>query len=188
MDRIEQIKKRLSSLGQLMPISSLYYTDDIDFLLTHIDTLKGELETERIRLAACGVAALANTFETVKQRIDKDNPYYSASYGDVCSAVDREIAYRSANEELRRDYETAQTEIKEMNEWVNDLQSKMYVNCVYCGHRYGPKESTPVSMADCLKAHIEKCPKHPMSKLKQQIADLKRELDAADKERGCSND
>jgi hypothetical protein len=53
-----------------------------------------------------------------------------------------------------------------LSKWVSDLQSGMYVNCVYCGHRYGPGETTPVSMADALKAHVEKCPKHPMSALK----------------------
>lgn len=57
-------------------------------------------------------------------------------------------------------------EIARLNAMVNDLQSGMYVNCVYCGHRYGPGETTPVSMADVLKAHIEQCPKHPMSQLK----------------------
>ena len=50
--------------------------------------------------------------------------------------------------------------------WVDDLQSGMYVNCVYCGHRYGPGETTPVSMADALKEHIEQCSEHPMSRLK----------------------
>jgi len=58
-------------------------------------------------------------------------------------------------------------------QWVNDLQSGMYINCVYCGHRYGPEKDTPVSMADVLKEHIEQCPKHPMSKLKQEIVQLK---------------
>lgn len=54
-------------------------------------------------------------------------------------------------------------ELAEARQWVNDLQSGMYVNCVYCGHRYGPGETTPVSMADALKAHIEKCPQHPLA-------------------------
>jgi hypothetical protein len=58
--------------------------------------IEDELEYERIKLAACGVAALANTDETVKQRITTENKYWSASYGDVCSAVDREIKYRKA--------------------------------------------------------------------------------------------
>lgn len=60
-------------------------------------------------------------------------------------------------------------EIERLNEWINDLQSGMYVNCVYCGHRYGPKEDTPVAMADILKEHIEKCPKHPMSEMKNKL-------------------
>jgi DNA-directed RNA polymerase subunit RPC12/RpoP len=51
-----------------------------------------------------------------------------------------------------------------LKQWVQDLQSGMYVNCVYCGHRYGPKDKTPVSMADLLKQHIEVCPEHPLMK------------------------
>lgn len=69
--------------------------------------------------------------------------------------------------------------IVELEAWVNDLQSGMYVNCVYCGHRYGPNETTPVSMADALKEHIEHCPKHPMSALKAERDDLRRQLEQA---------
>ncbi|MHB8272785.1 hypothetical protein [Bradyrhizobium sp.] len=58
-------------------------------------------------------------------------------------------------------------EIHRLEKWIADLQSGMYVNCVYCGHQYGPSKTTPVSMADALKAHIEECPKHPMSELKK---------------------
>jgi hypothetical protein len=59
--------------------------------------------------------------------------------------------------------------LREMKRWVDDLQSGMYVNCVYCGHRYGPGETTPVSMADALKEHVERCPKHPMSLLRRSV-------------------
>jgi len=66
------------------------------------------------------------------------------------------------------------TSLKEENErlvkWVDDLQSGMYINCVYCGHRYGPKDKVPCTMADALKQHIETCPKHPMSALKKSLA------------------
>lgn len=58
-------------------------------------------------------------------------------------------------------------ELKRCEQWVNDLQSGMYINCVYCGHRYGPKEDTPSTMADLLKDHIEQCSKHPLSKEKE---------------------
>lgn len=63
-----------------------------------------------------------------------------------------------------------------MQDWVNDLQSGMYVNCVYCGHRYGPEDQVPTSMADALKEHIEHCPKHPMSALKAENDQLKAAL------------
>lgn len=79
------------------------------------------------------------------------------------------IAMRS--QELR-------VENEQLKQWVNDLQSGMYVNCVYCGHRYGPEDEVPASMADVLKAHIEQCPEHPMAKLKQENEKLKKVLAA----------
>lgn len=56
--------------------------------------LKDEVETERMRLVGCGVAALMNTEESKPNRITRDNPYWSASYQDVCNMVDREIQHR----------------------------------------------------------------------------------------------
>ena len=56
--------------------------------------------------------------------------------------------------------------------WVHDLQAGMYINCVYCGHRYGPDDEVPATMAQALKEHIEQCPKHPMSALKARLAEL----------------
>jgi hypothetical protein len=47
--------------------------------------------------------------------------------------------------------------IAELVAWVNDLQSGMYINCVYCGHRYGPSSDTPVAMADVLKTDENCC-------------------------------
>lgn len=70
----------------------------------------------------------------------------------------------------------ANGEIDRLRRWVDDLQSGMYVNCVYCGHRYGPGETTPVTMADALKAHIEECPRHPMGALRAEIRRLRTDL------------
>ena len=67
--------------------------------------------------------------------------------------------------------------IKDLDKWVSDLQSGMYVNCVYCGHQYGQKEGTPISMADVLKIHIEKCSSHPLSKATVQIKTLTAEVE-----------
>jgi hypothetical protein len=72
----------------------------------------------------------------------------------------------------------------ELRKWIDDLQSGMFVNCVYCGHRYGPNQSTPVSMADVLKAHIEVCAKHPMSKLMTENAALRKQLEEAEAQMG----
>ncbi len=67
---------------------------------------------------------------------------------------------------LLDDRDDQAAEIDRLQQWVNDLQSGMYVNCVYCGHRYGPEDNVPSSMAEALKLHVEQCPKHPMSALK----------------------
>ena len=67
-------------------------------------------------------------------------------------------------------------ENEQLKQWVRDLSSGMYVNCVYCGHRYGPKEDTPTSMADILKEHIQQCPKHPMSDLRNKLEILEQQI------------
>jgi len=75
------------------------------------------------------------------------------------------------NYEIRR----LKDELQVMTDWVKDLQSGQYVNCVYCGHRYGPNDGkTPVAMADVLKEHIEVCPKHPMSALKKKLEEAEK--------------
>lgn len=75
------------------------YTEGYADAEQRVRVLEQELETERMRLAGCGVVAMQNTRESTKERITKDNPYWSASYGDVCSAVDREISLREALEQ-----------------------------------------------------------------------------------------
>ncbi len=64
------------------------------------------------------------------------------------------------------------SEIVQLQNWVNDLQAGMYVNCVYCGHRYGAETEVPASMADVLKEHIEQCPEHPLFEARQEIERL----------------
>lgn len=71
--------------------------------------------------------------------------------------------------------ESLQEKVDRLQAWVSDLQAGMYINCVYCGHRYGPDSEVPASMADVLKEHIEQCPEHPLSAAMAHI----RELEAA---------
>jgi hypothetical protein len=53
----------------------------------------------------------------------------------------------------------------ELKAWIQDLHSGMYINCVYCGHRYGP--NTTEVPADALRRHVAECTEHPMAKLVQ---------------------
>lgn len=64
-------------------------------LILNIQSLQTELETERMKLVACGVAAMCNTRQSAaEQRVMKCSPYYCASVGDVHDAVDREMKLR----------------------------------------------------------------------------------------------
>ena len=56
-------------------------------------------------------------------------------------------------------------EIERLEYWVANLQKGTYINCVYCGHCYGPDSKVPATMADVLKKHIAVCDRHPMAKL-----------------------
>ena len=73
----------------------------------------------------------------------------------------------------------AMAEIKHLKQWISDLQSGMYINCVYCGHRYGPSDEVPAAMAEVLKQHVEQCPKHPMCQLKEKFREAQDGLIAA---------
>jgi DNA-directed RNA polymerase subunit RPC12/RpoP len=75
-------------------------------------------------------------------------------------------AYKAEIEKLR-------AEVARLHQWVEDCQAGMYINCVYCGHRYGPNTEVPASMADVLKKHVEQCPDHPMSALRKEVEGLR---------------
>jgi len=74
----------------------------------------------------------------------------------------------SVDDHYQEELDYLRQDIQNLEQWVDDLQSGMFINCVYCGHRYGPRDEVPTSMAQVLKEHVEQCPKHPMSKLKEK--------------------
>jgi DNA-directed RNA polymerase subunit RPC12/RpoP len=74
-----------------------------------------------------------------------------------------------------------QEERERLRKWVDDLQSGMYINCVYCGHRYGPQDKVPATMGEALKKHVENCPDHPMSALKRRLKLLEHRVKAQER-------
>jgi hypothetical protein len=69
--------------------------------------LRAELERERIRLAACGVVAKADTPESAKKARDMHPDYHSASLDDVISMVDALMAERAKQAHSREVAEPA---------------------------------------------------------------------------------
>lgn len=102
---------------------------------SRMKNVERDLEHERLRLAGCGVAAMQNTKKSSKDRIDRTNPNWSASYGDVCAAVDREMDLRERvaeleNKVLRERYNCSmetQSAINSLIEKSSALEEKLKV-------------------------------------------------------------
>ena len=83
-------------------------------LVAEVERLKADLEQTRVQLACCGVAAMQNTEESKANRVERGAYGWSASYGDVCRMVDREIELRAENARLKDDYQNACKTVAEM--------------------------------------------------------------------------
>ena len=71
-------------------------------LRERISDLEKQLEIESMRLAACGVIAMADTVSSRDEARKMHSDYESASAHDVARRVDECIALRAENEQLRR--------------------------------------------------------------------------------------
>lgn len=83
--------------------------------------LEKELETERMRLAACSFVALSNTDESAKEARQMHTDYWSAACDDVARSVDKQMAYRNALLALRQILDTS----------VNDLLVRFIDSVLY---------------------------------------------------------
>ncbi|HEX6923783.1 MAG TPA: hypothetical protein VF167_00015, partial [Longimicrobiaceae bacterium] len=113
------------------------------------------------------------------------HPAYAAQAGrrvpgmaeTTCTLHHRGCACREAAwADVARQLEEARGEIARLTQWVHDLQSGMWINCVYCGHRYGPRESTAPTMQQALYEHVRVCPKHPLAAAERKITELEEQL------------
>lgn len=131
--------------------------DDRDGFYEIAERRRDEIERLRQEAEQYDSAIAARDLQIEQRTAERDRLHRQLlQHAEVCT----ESAY-PLGERL-----TGPDEIDRLRNWIADLQSGMYINCVYCGHRYGPGESTPATMAEALKAHIEICPDHPMSSLK----------------------
>jgi hypothetical protein len=73
----------------------------VDIITQERDEAIADLEAERLRLAACGVVAMANTPESAARVRDILPVHFSASLHSVMGAVDREMELRAEVERLR---------------------------------------------------------------------------------------
>ncbi len=73
-----------------------------------------------------------------------------------------------------------------LRKWTDDLQSGMYINCAYCGHRYEKQNSIFPTMQEILTNHIENCRYHPMFKLKKENKHLKFKVKKFEEEGGIT--
>lgn len=91
------------------------------------EELRAELERERLRLAACGVVAMANTPETAAKAREMHADYRSASCDDVARAVDYQMRLRTELESaLRAVPAPEQPEPDTRREFSNKSPSAVY--------------------------------------------------------------
>jgi hypothetical protein len=77
------------------------YSEKIQALIAEREALKNELERERMRLAACGCVALADTPESAAYMRNMHPDYRSASCDDVARRVDECMSLRKDAERYR---------------------------------------------------------------------------------------
>lgn len=87
-------------------------------------------------------------------------------------------------------------ENERLKQHVADLQSGMFINCVYCGHRYGPQKDTPATVIEAdpegVKRVIAKLSHIPktieLKHYRRVFAEVYLDRPASDAEVTCSGD
>ena len=157
-------------------------------------TLAAEIERledlHRMQLAGISTATLQNTVASTADRILKDNPYWTIAYGDVCTAVDREIAQRVRAEaaearvrELEAQYACKRHNGEEAPEAAAQLTDDMLRSCQICGLTVdiskGHREPT---IEFTMQGRTDKKTKK-LAELEAQNARLRGDLEYAEAER-----
>ena len=113
---IEELERIAKDLIHSAPWTALYKDLTIVFdvtmtpenvlsLINRLKKAEAELENERMRLAACGVVALADTPESAAKAREMRDEYRSASCEDVARRVDECMTLRAERDAMARDAE-----------------------------------------------------------------------------------
>jgi hypothetical protein len=109
-------------------------------LAAEVESLKTQLERERMRLAACGVVAVSDTQESAARNRDMHADYKSASCDDVARRVDECMT-------LRSQLAASQAELARLREALTLLQSFGCPACSGdCGSANPPVTSCPMTI------------------------------------------
>lgn len=119
-------EKESSKLLNLAGRSLMKAIEEIAELGQRLEESEKELERERMRLLACGVVALANTRESAAKQRKMMPEYWSASCGDVCNAIDREMDLRERLEESEKDAKKWRAVSEEMRRAIGDHYAPDY--------------------------------------------------------------
>lgn len=109
-------------------------------VMSECDRLRAELETERMRLVACSVIALANTPESAASARDMHPDYRSPYCDDVARAIDREIALRAELKYQTDNAANLQASIDGLHGRIRDLEAELAEerkpDCLLCKNYY----------------------------------------------------
>jgi hypothetical protein len=119
-DEIGQLEEEIERLDKTI----VTLLADNDSLRTTVDQLRIELLQEQMRLAACGVVAMANTPDTAAKARNILPEYRSASCDDVARVVDENMKLRAAIERVRA--------LHERETWTSRFGSIVWHVCPHC--------------------------------------------------------
>lgn len=100
---LDEYKRLRAELEDALDVENGAGPTALGMVVAERDALQAELETERIRLAACGVVALANTPDSAAKARDMQPEYRSASCDDVARMVDENMRLRAELDTARAD-------------------------------------------------------------------------------------
>ncbi len=175
-ERLSQLKAAFVKHGTLSYVSIEMLFSHIAFLTAPADSEIGELERLE-KEATEGPWAVSDENDQGGVRLlhkIRGGPWFDLA--NDLSPNDAEYLLALRNKAIPA-LKSLLAKLRIADQWISDLQSGMYINCVYCGHRYGPSDSAPVSMATVLYEHIKICPKHPLSKAESALTLARTEIE-----------